>query len=428
MRLPTAVALALTVLLAVFAVGSVVVPAAAASSTDSETPARPSSQPSSDAFVAAVQEDATNYDPERADTWQEISLNVADDGDVRWTIESRFVLADSETDQFEAYAADVANGDRDPGYDVEQYEQALEQAERSTGREMAHENASWNEPRYESLETEESTDRKLGIISYSFTWTNFAVADGDRIHFGDAFATDNGVWFPVLERGQRFVVESPANYGFETAPAGIADGAVVREGPTTLDAADFQMVFLRSGSSPGPSELNEGPNGTLSFMSGALVVVAFGGFALLLIGALLLISRYSSLEWPFNGTTGLANPFQNSRTPLNEEDEPLEREINPNAGIEHEFDETETATGIGMGTPDNDIDPELLSDEERVLRLLERNGGRMKQATIVSETGWSNAKVSQLLSKMDDDDDIEKLRIGRENLITLPGVDPTETN
>ncbi len=81
---------------------------------------------------------------------------------------------------------------------------------------------------------------------------------------------------------------------------------------------------------------------------------------------------------------------------------------------ELEFDEVE------------DVDPSLLSDEERVHRMLSDNGGRMKQATIVKETGWSNAKVSQLLSKMDDDEEIEKLRIGRENLITHPEVDPTE--
>jgi hypothetical protein len=65
-------------------------------------------------------------------------------------------------------------------------------------------------------------------------------------------------------------------------------------------------------------------------------------------------------------------------------------------------------------------DPELLSDEERVEYLLERNGGRMKQASIVKETGWSNAKVSQLLSSMDEEDRVDKLRIGRENLISLP--------
>ena len=78
-----------------------------------------------------------------------------------------------------------------------------------------------------------------------------------------------------------------------------------------------------------------------------------------------------------------------------------------------------------MGESD-EPDPELLSDEERVLRLLDDNGGRMKQANIVKETGWSNAKVSQLLSSMDEDDRIDKLRIGRENLISFPDEDVTE--
>ena len=57
---------------------------------------------------------------------------------------------------------------------------------------------------------------------------------------------------------------------------------------------------------------------------------------------------------------------------------------------------------------------------ERVERLLDRNGGRMRQAAIVRETGWSDAKVSQLLSRMAEAGQVEKLRLGRENLISLP--------
>ena len=65
-------------------------------------------------------------------------------------------------------------------------------------------------------------------------------------------------------------------------------------------------------------------------------------------------------------------------------------------------------------------DAPLLSDEERVLALLREHGGRMKQTTIVDATDWSSAKVSQLLSGMAEDDEIRKLRMGRENLIALP--------
>jgi hypothetical protein len=88
----------------------------------------------------------------------------------------------------------------------------------------------------------------------------------------------------------------------------------------------------------------------------------------------------------------------------------------------------EAATGDDATDAESDaegtVDPSLLSDEERVERLLDRNGGRMKQARIVKETGWSNAKVSQLLSTMADDGRVEKLRLGRENLISLPDEKP----
>jgi uncharacterized membrane protein len=70
-----------------------------------------------------------------------------------------------------------------------------------------------------------------------------------------------------------------------------------------------------------------------------------------------------------------------------------------------------------------ETDVELLSDEERVEHLLDQNGGRMRQADIVSETGWSDAKVSQLLSAMADEGRIDKLRLGRENLISFPDTD-----
>jgi hypothetical protein len=60
-----------------------------------------------------------------------------------------------------------------------------------------------------------------------------------------------------------------------------------------------------------------------------------------------------------------------------------------------------------------------LSDDERILHLLESNDGRMKQSEIVERTEWSKAKVSRTLSRMQDQGNIRKLRIGRENLITL---------
>ena len=75
-------------------------------------------------------------------------------------------------------------------------------------------------------------------------------------------------------------------------------------------------------------------------------------------------------------------------------------------------------------TAGESADEPLLTDDQRVIQLLEENGGRMKQAAIVNETEWSKAKVSRLLSDMVDEGQIEKLSIGRENIIHLEGHGP----
>lgn len=64
------------------------------------------------------------------------------------------------------------------------------------------------------------------------------------------------------------------------------------------------------------------------------------------------------------------------------------------------------------------------TDRERVLALLEENNGKLRQSKIVEETDWSKAKVSRLLARLDDNGDITKIRLGRENVICLPGREP----
>ncbi|PSQ11360.1 hypothetical protein BRC99_06510 [Halobacteriales archaeon QS_7_69_60] len=64
-------------------------------------------------------------------------------------------------------------------------------------------------------------------------------------------------------------------------------------------------------------------------------------------------------------------------------------------------------------------------------RWRRRPGSRVALRRGARRTPRSNAKVSQLLSSMEDDDRVDKLRIGRENLISLPtegvtDIDPGE--
>jgi hypothetical protein len=67
---------------------------------------------------------------------------------------------------------------------------------------------------------------------------------------------------------------------------------------------------------------------------------------------------------------------------------------------------------------------DIVSNEDEIERLLDEHGGRMRQAEIVDALGWSKSKVSRVISSMADDGRVRKIRLGRENLIVLPGSEP----
>jgi uncharacterized membrane protein len=68
----------------------------------------------------------------------------------------------------------------------------------------------------------------------------------------------------------------------------------------------------------------------------------------------------------------------------------------------------------------------VLSDRDRIVLLVDRNGGRMRQQEIVAQVEWSKAKVSRLLSDLEEEGVLRKLRLGRENLICLESHGPFE--
>lgn len=99
-------------------------------------------------------------------------------------------------------------------------------------------------------------------------------------------------------------------------------------------------------------------------------------------------------------------------------------------------DETDhEAATASASTPNNGAEPAvepptapILTDEERVLRMLEENGGQVRQQRIVSGTEWSKSKVSRLLSRMAEEGAIRKITLGRENVIRLPEADETDAS
>lgn len=79
-----------------------------------------------------------------------------------------------------------------------------------------------------------------------------------------------------------------------------------------------------------------------------------------------------------------------------------------------------SATRRAAASPDVERDPVLLGNEERVLRLLELRGGRMKQRTVADGLGWTDAKTSRVTKGLREDGEREGFRLGRENVLALP--------
>lgn len=69
----------------------------------------------------------------------------------------------------------------------------------------------------------------------------------------------------------------------------------------------------------------------------------------------------------------------------------------------------------GGEQPENGI----VTDEEHVIALLREHDGRIRQAAIVEELDWSASKASRVVASLVDDGRVEKLRLGRENVIDL---------
>ncbi|WP_225334574.1 helix-turn-helix transcriptional regulator [Halomicrobium urmianum] len=332
-------------------------------------------------------------------------VTVTENGSAEWTVKhSRRLANESERQQFEDYA------ERFQSEETEVYRNFVTRAERlvavgenQTGREMRatgfDRDASVNV-------TTSFTDR--GTVSLSFHWHGVARTDGDRVVVSDVFA---GAFY--IGEDQSLVVERGPNLAFarvepdpttQSSPGSLTDSEMVtwegeREFGPSRPYIEFGPRELVESGGDGDARTDgtadddsttalpaEGDSGGLMWMAGAVaLLVALVGGAVL---------HFGRPAVPWNDGDGGAAAEASAPEPDQEPESPAVPE------------------------------EELLSDSDRVLQLLEDNGGRMKQVNIVEETEWSKSKVSMLLSDMEEDGEISKLRVGRENIISIAGEEP----
>ena len=368
-----------------------------------------------------------------------------------WTVSVQYRFTDeNETAAFEAVAEDFESGMVGPSTDL--YRNLAAGAADRAGREMAIQNVEREATVDETPEVEDESVVAIGTLELRFVWTNFLERHGGYLRLGDAFRTENnGTWLRTLEANQRLVIETPDQYQVSSTPGvsvSLQENAVIIEGPRTFGPNQYvQVVYSKTAVSSQPPWL---------LLAGAVVLAG-----LIVVIGLFAYRRVAGSGGPTPGgepgeaagSAGVAVDRENGAGEAGETDGRAAEgagavggngaaastdaagngggasnggKNGPDAGppAGGEGDSVEDAgggqTGSESGEGDAEEDLSLLSDAERVERLLEHNGGRMRQADIVEETDWSDAKVSQLLSSMAEDERVEKLRLGRENLISLP--------
>ena len=325
-------------------------------------------------------------------------VRIRPDGDAVWTIRRNYTIGtEAERTAFRSIAQNFESGTRLET--IRTVRAASDQASAATGRSM----------QISGVTRQSSITGDTGQLTLEFTWTGFARKSGPSLYVDDVFLSSNGTWFPTLGTNQTLTIVPPRAYDlFSASPPGysVTNASLRWEGgqDDTFERSQPSVTYQRSGNT------NQSNESTPGGQSGDIPPLLVLGLAVLLVAgviAYLLATRDGDLPSPTSPTDG------------SDGDEP------PAAA---ETAASTTDGGTAATEDESEVDAELLSDEERIERLLDQNGGRMKQANIVTETDWSNAKVSQLLSSMDEAGRIDKLRIGRENLISFPDEDITDMN
>ncbi|WP_225741209.1 helix-turn-helix transcriptional regulator [Halorussus halophilus] len=326
-------------------------------------------------------------------------ISLRSTGSAHWNVTARFHLQDeNETEAFESLAREYERGSSDVGFSADTFETIADRAAENTSREMAIRNV--------SRSGRITQNGSVGVLRMSFTWTNFTRTSGRQVMLGDVFTTESGLWLPALTEKQTLVIDPPEDYQIYSGNPHLVDGKIRYEGPKRFTPADLTVTFNPNGPGNTPTP-DDGPWGEIASLPGIALLVILVGL----------------------GGGGVYMLSQRDSTPPTAQTEPTDTDDRSERPVTSSPDSAEADdTEESDESSDEERATELLSDEERVMRLLDENDGRMKQGTIVKETNWSHAKVSQLLSKMNDEGRVDKLRIGRENLITLPDEDVTDTD
>lgn len=295
-----------------------------------------------------------------------IEVELHSDGTARWNVQYRVRLHNQTMmDAFAAVRERIeSNRLERAGTFRLRAKPTVTAASNETGREM--------ELRAVTVDAEQrqvvGAPDRYGVVTYTFEWTNFAAVGDGTLVAGNALSQF------FLGDQTTMLVTWPEDYRLVEAEPGSDEDrndAVVWRGPKEFTADGPRVVV----------EPTDDASTTLPVSPVWLAAAA-------VLTAALAAGWHRRRE---SGTAGTDNIDSSSSTPS-----------------------SASASASGASA-------ELLSDEERILRLLEENDGRMKQQAVIETLDWSETKASQVVTDLHDAEKIERYRLGRENVLALPG-------
>jgi len=358
------------------------------------------------------------------------TIFVGEDGSATWTIERTIPLrTDTDRIAFERYLSQF-----------DQYRPLLEEefrnvttillrsASDATGRPMRADDIS-----VEAALLTTATG-SFGVIRYRFRWTGFGKIDGSSIYCGDVFV--GGLY---LYEDDTLVVKCAGRYEFAawSPPAdGLNEKEITWRGRRRFGDGEprFRIEPISIALRTERNRLEKGEvlivRGTLTpFVTQTRVIIEYSCPN----GTVVARSATTSPDGAFSDAIradkeGSWQVLALTSDRLIRSNVALVDVVAPYPVWLIVFGGVAALVAIGLvvlvvairrGPKAKVLEEVLITDVERVLRLLDTTGGVMFQSEMVRQTGFSRTKVSQILKRLEEEGRVVRMRRGRDNIVRL---------
>ena len=326
-----------------------------------------------------------------------IKVEVFPNGDAHWTTEKMIPL--DTADDVAGWDATAAQGTDSYYNDFKsKMTDYVARISSSLGRNMTVKDVNVSVEKSQPYALSDNGSHTYGVIRYDFTWTGFAMTNGDALEVGDSFI--DGF---LLNVGDSITFTLPEGYDITSISPDPDDYRKALE-------PQVKWTVGAAGANSTDSNIRLFPSGEPSIImkkSVAASAVSFDWWMLLPVMLISAIIGFGAAYLLF-----LRKPAD--KAPPMPDLEPRAGATVPDVGEEM----TDTTMKMREELPSPD-EGRFMTDEERIVRYLEDAGGQMFQSDLVKKTDFSKSKLSMVLSDLKEKGTILKIKKGKENLIRL---------